>query len=62
MTRQDRLKEWAETLPIEKLKEIVVELTDYLIDIEEVNFYENDKIPYWDSCGDRLDGSEYPED
>lgn len=56
-TRIERLKDWAETLSEEKLREIVVQLTFYAILAEEVGFYDTSKVPYWANSGDNLDGS-----
>lgn len=58
MNRTERLKVWVETLNKEQLKNIVLELTDFAIDSEYVNFYEESKVPYWDASGDTLDGTE----
>ena len=62
MSRIERLKEWANGLDTEKLKEIVVECVDNLIDFEYVCFYESNKSPYWDTTGERLDGTEEDEE
>ena len=58
MNRTERLKVWVETLNEEQLKSIVLELTDFAIDSEYVNFYEDSKVPYYVYDGDTLDGTE----
>ena len=58
MSRRERLKEWIKTLNEEQKDKIILELTDFAIDAEEVSFYESTKAPYWDNSGDRLDGLE----
>ena len=53
-----RLKEWADTLSPEQLKELVITLTEELIMAETICFYNDTKVPYWDANGDNIDGSE----
>ena len=57
MSRTERLKVWVETLNEEQLKNIVLELTDYSIDSEYVNFFEEAKVPSYDGDGETLDGT-----
>ena len=58
MTRRERLKVWASSLDESKIREILVECVDELIDAEVVSFYERTEHPYWDGNGERLDGVE----
>lgn len=58
MSRTERLKVWVETLNEEQLKNIVLELTDFAIDAEYVNFYEGSKVPFYDGDGETLGGTE----
>lgn len=62
MSRTERLKEWIKTLNEEQKDKIILELTYFAIDAEEVGFYESTKAPYWDNSGDRLDGIELDEE
>lgn len=55
--RDERLKIWISTLSKEQLEKIALECVDWLIDSEDVNFYDTTKVPYWDCTGDSLDGS-----
>lgn len=58
MTREKRLKNWIKTLNKEQLKTIVLELTEFAIDSEEVSFYDDTIKPYWSNTGENLDGTE----
>lgn len=60
MTKKEsnRLRSWFESLEQSKQIEIALECIEELILTESINFYENNKAPYWDASGDRLDGSE----
>ncbi len=61
-TRWDRLTEWSKTLSEEQMRMLVVELTDYAIDSEYVNFYDDTKVPYWDGNGEHIDGTVRPDE
>jgi hypothetical protein len=56
--RRERLNEWIKTLNNEQKDHIILELTDFAIDAEYVNFYDNTKVPYYDGDGDNIDGTE----
>lgn len=58
MKRVDRLKEWINTLPEDKVKEIAVICIDGMIDSDYIHFPEGYKVPYWDNDGENIDGSE----
>ena len=58
MTKRERLKEWIKTLNEEQKESIILELTDYAIDAEYVNFYNDTKVPYFDCTGENIDGSD----
>ncbi len=58
MKRIERLNQWVETLDSETIKKILVECVDNLIDFEYVKFYEDNKSPFWDGNGERLDGKD----
>jgi len=47
MDRTERLKNWIKTLDETQLKNIVLELTEFAIDSEEVSFYDYTLKPYW---------------
>lgn len=53
---EPQLKHWIETLSIDELKKVCYDTVSFLIETEDVNFYDDNTSPYWDSCGDRLDG------
>jgi hypothetical protein len=55
---KNRLQIWADSLSKEKAKEILVELTEKLIESEDIRFSEDNKSPYWEACGDNIDGTE----
>lgn len=57
-TQHERLKKWIDTLDPEKIKEIALECIEELIVAETVGFYDTTEVPYWDTTGDALDGSE----
>ena len=38
--------------------DIALECITELIDAETINFYDDTKVPYWDTTGDRFDGSD----
>ena len=60
--RDERLKIWISTLSKEQLEKVAFECVDRLIETEDVGFYETTKIPYWENCGENLDGSEDKEE
>lgn len=62
MSRDERLTEWIESLDIRTLRSIAFEVIDRMIDIEELRMWEDTKVPYWESDGERLDGSERDEE
>jgi len=62
MTRKERLKEWIKTLTEEQKDKIILDLTDFAIDAEEVSFYEGCYNPYYSNSGENLDGTEDKED
>ena len=49
-----RLKEWASKLTHEQLQDIVVKLTIFAIDSEEVSFWDDAVNPYWSGDGEPL--------
>ena len=55
MNRQERLQKWINTLDNEQKNRILLEIVDYAIDSEYVNFWEDSEAPYFDATGDRLD-------
>lgn len=55
MSRRERLQNWMDTLSIIQKNRIILELLDYAIDSEYVNFYDDSEAPYFDSDGERLD-------
>lgn len=55
MSKRERLNNWIETLSIVQRSRILLELLDYAIDSEYVNFYDDSEAPYFDATGDRLD-------
>lgn len=58
MNVTERLKNWIETLDEVQLKNIVLALTEFAIDSEEVSFYETTLKPYYSNSGENLDGTE----
>ena len=56
---KDKLRKWFEDLEHSKQVDIALECIEELIYTESVKFYDDDKAPYWDTTGDRLDGTEY---
>ena len=62
MSRTERLKSWINTLSEDQKDKILLELVDYAIDSEYVNFYETTKAPYYDGDGERLDGLDWEEE
>jgi len=56
--KEERLKEWVNDLSIEQLKRVCLETVDRLIDTEELRMWDDTKVPYWDSCGENVDGTE----
>ena len=57
MSKSEKLQEWISSLDRETLEKVAFECIDRLIDIEEVNYPDDEdlgKAPYWDSCGIRL--------
>jgi len=57
MTKRERLKEWIKTLNEEQKENVILELTDFAIDAEYVNFYDDTKVPYFDGDGENIDGT-----
>lgn len=55
MNRTERLQDWIDTLDSVQKSRIILEILDYAIDSEYVNFYDDSKAPYFDATGDRLD-------
>lgn len=55
MSRIERLQNWINTLDNEQKNRILLEIVDYAIDSEYVNFWEDSEAPYFDATGDRLD-------
>jgi hypothetical protein len=51
------LKKWLATLSTEQIKAITLDCLEELILTETVRFWDESKAPYWDSNGERLDGS-----
>lgn len=62
MDRTEKLEAWVKTLTRGTLESILVEVVDRMIDSEEICMYEDNKTPYWDASGERLDGSDDEED
>lgn len=58
MNRDERLQEWVDILSEDKMRDIIFQLVDRMIDTEELGFYEGSRGPYWDASGERLDGIE----
>lgn len=58
MNRRERLQEWINTLDVIQMSRMILELTEYAIDSEEVGFYETSEKPYWENTGENLDGTE----
>ena len=58
MNNSEQLTKWISGLSREKLEKIAYELTDRMMDAEEICYYPNDEdspnAPYWDSCGIEL--------
>ncbi len=57
MNNEQYLEEWINTLDVETLRKTLYDCVNHLIDTEDVRFY-GDRAPYWQSCGDSIDGSE----
>jgi|GEM_PF-5489103 len=62
MTRTERLQEWINTLDVIQMSRILLDLTEYAIDSEEVSFWDNNIKPYWSHSGDNLDGTDRESD
>lgn len=58
MSRKERLKEWIKTLNEEQKDNVILNLTDFAIDAEEVSFYGTSKVPYYSNSGENIDGTE----
>jgi len=58
MEIKKRLKVWIETLSEEQKNNIILELTDFAIDVEEVSFHNTSVSPRYSNTGERLDGLE----
>jgi hypothetical protein len=58
MSRTERLQNWINTLNEQQKNVIILELVDYAIDSEYVNFPNASRVPYFDSDGETLDGTE----
>lgn len=52
--RRSRLIKWIKKLDRDQLMQMALEVTEELIDTEQVHFYETSLAPYWDSTGDPL--------
>lgn len=55
MTRLERLQNWNNALDEEQKNRILLEMVNYAIDSEYVNFYDDSDAPYFDATGERLD-------
>ena len=58
MGKHERLKNWIDTLNPEQMKKVILELTDFAIDAEEVSFWTDTTAPYWSNSGENLDGTD----
>lgn len=58
MNKQNKLKEWVNSLTIEELRKTVLDLVEHNLMTEDIRFYEDNDAPYWDTTGDRIDGKE----
>jgi len=56
--KKDQLRHWFESLEQSQQIDIAIECIEELILTESIIFYESTKVPYWDTTGNRLDGSE----
>ena len=56
--REERIREWIDTLDAYKIKDILTECIMELIYTDTVVFYDDTEVPYWDATGDRLDESD----
>lgn len=54
---KNRLRNWFGSLLPSQQTDIALECIEELILAESINFYEDSEAPYWDTTGDRLDGS-----
>ena len=54
--KRAKIIEWVETLEIEQLKRVSVNLVQRLIETDDVHFPADADRPYWESCGESLDG------
>jgi hypothetical protein len=55
MDRDERLKDWIKKLTNEQKDKIILELSNFAIESEEVSFYEMSESPYWSNTGDKLE-------
>lgn len=51
-----RLESWVDSLTEDQMRPILIKLIEYLIETDDVRFPEGCSQPYWESCGDGLDG------
>jgi len=58
LTKMERLQIWAAGLTEENAKSILVVLVERMVETEEICFYDDTVAPYWDSCGEAIDGIE----
>jgi len=56
--REERIREWIDTLDAHKIKDILTECIIELIYTDVVGFYDEIGVPFWDATGDRLDEGE----
>jgi len=56
--RARKLRVWVEGLSRDVMTTILIETIEELIMAETVNFYPDNRSPYWDANGERLDGIE----
>lgn len=56
--RNIRLQEWIATLTDSKKNELLLLCVEECIDSETFNFYDEYKVPVWDSTGEPIDDSE----
>ena len=59
MTRE-RVISYVKSLDLDALRHIAVVAICHMIITDDVHFPSDAIAPYWESCGDRLDGSDEP--
>ena len=52
--KHERIVAWAEDLTEDQLRQVVVNLTEHLIDTDDIHFYDSNLAPYWESCGEPI--------